>query len=112
MDTDTFGNPIVKPHDAVKVLNSAVLSDSEAMNALVETRVPCNDALADHPTIQVLADDDGSNARVGLLGILNGIFGTMDNGRGFIEAVCDDDGKLKGFRVGSIVDESDTPERP
>lgn len=37
--------------------------------SLIGVRVPCNDALADHPTVQV-ADYGTSSPAVGILGIL------------------------------------------
>lgn len=65
---------------ALSILNEAMLLDPIAVRALIETRVPCNEALADHPTIQVHDPEDGSGPSVGFLGILNGIFGTYDGG--------------------------------
>jgi hypothetical protein len=91
--------------DAVELLNGAFCDDPAAMGALIEARVPCNKELAHHPSIQVSAEEDGSNCRVGLLGILNGLFGVRDDGRGHIEAVFDDSGAtFAGFRVGPAED--------
>lgn len=59
--------------DAVSVLNEALELDERTMRTLVLNRVQCNDALAGHPTIQVLEKD--GIYKVGLLGILNGLFG-------------------------------------
>lgn len=74
----------------LEVLNGAVKTDPQAMRALIETRVPCNQALLDHPDIQVLTAPSGADhaGLVGFLGMLNGLFGkaTMD-GRGPIAAV-------------------------
>jgi hypothetical protein len=81
--------------DAVNLLNSALQCDPEAVRALLEHRVPCNNALADHPTIQV-GDIDGQR-RVGILGLLNGIFGTDERGWGYIGAQFDDADKLTHF---------------
>jgi hypothetical protein len=63
--------------EVVDVLNRAIAEDRDAVNRLMQTRVPCNKALADDPTIQVLADVvDGKHVyKVGLLGVLNGLFG-------------------------------------
>jgi len=83
--------------EAVDVLNSALNDDKEAITSLVENRVPCNNKLADHPTVQVSGEDD--NFRVGLLGIVNGIFGCDGNNRGFIGADYDDDDNLIKFVV-------------
>jgi len=43
----------IKISDAVKVLNRAVKADPEAMAALRDAQVPCNEALAMDPEIQV-----------------------------------------------------------
>lgn len=37
----------------LKVLNESLAADEPAIRALVNIRVPCNKALADHPTIEV-----------------------------------------------------------
>ena len=77
---------------ALEILNSMVEADPDAAYALIETRVPCNQDLAEHPSIQVVAQEDGSYS-VGLLGILNGLFGTIEEGPkkgwGAITAVFD-----------------------
>ena len=85
--------------DIVALLNAAWLCDPKAMHALVEHRVPCNDELADHPTIQVL--DEGRGASVGLLGILNGIAGTNEAGTsGWVGAIYEGrPERLAGFTV-------------
>jgi hypothetical protein len=87
------------PNDVInhtlKFLNELVETDPEAMRNLVETRVPCNQALADHPTVQVRSEE--GQCSVGLLGILNGLLGTDTDGWGFICAVYGDDLKLQRF---------------
>jgi len=90
----------------VEVMNSALESDPAAVYALTEARVPCNKALAEHPTIQVAAD--GGKFGVGLLGVLNGLAGTQEHngvpGWGRVEAVfqvfCPEHGKHDGLVVG------------
>ena len=81
---------------AIGILNSMVDADPEAMTALCEHRVHCNAALGDHPTVQVTAD-----CEVGLLGVLNGLFGVIPEGPkkgwGYITAVYDG-GVLQRFR--------------
>jgi len=64
--------------EALVVLNRAVKADPEAMEALIENHVPCNQALADDPEIQVRAT--AGMHSVGMLGILNGLFGIEDKG--------------------------------
>ena len=90
---------------ALAVLNEMVDADPVAARALVEARVPCNDELAHHATIQVQGDKqpDGSlRCSVGFLGALNGLFGTDDAGWGPIAAefavVCLNDDCLATVR--------------
>ncbi len=59
-------------HDAIALLNEMIACDRVAVEQLIEARVPCNDNLAYHPTVQVWPGPDGY--QVGLLGVLNGIF--------------------------------------
>lgn len=89
-------NNEVTPADAVAYLNELVRLDRPAMHALVESRVPCQEALADHPTVQVVSD--GEDAVVGFLGVLNGLFGTDAEGWGAIAAVFDEQGDLLRFK--------------
>lgn len=81
--------------DAINALNDMVKTDRATIKNLLSIRIECNEALADHPTVQVMADNH--KYRVGLLGIINGIFGANDEGIGFIAAEYDDEGKLMGF---------------
>lgn len=59
----------------VECLNSAFAADPNAIHALVVNRVPCNQALADHP--HVVVDNppviEGQHFSVGALGLVNGI---------------------------------------
>ena len=84
----------------IERLNEITEADPLAMEFLVEARVPCNDTLARHPSVQVIALG-GNPPTVGVLGILNGIVGTIDEGPkkgwGLIAAVWDE-GKFQGFR--------------
>lgn len=69
----------------VGLLNEALALDSDAMNKLIHHREPCNKALAEHPTIQVGAMN-GSEISVGIVGLLNGMFGYANDGIGAISA--------------------------
>lgn len=86
-------------HEAVdtmiRFLNGLLELDSDAIARLIEVRVPCNKALAEHPTVQTLAEKKIYS--VGLLGILNGYIGIDADGWGFICAVFDDSNKLTKF---------------
>lgn len=81
-------------------LNDVLQYDSEAVRRLIDSRVECNDALADHPTVQVRSRE-GEPHCVGFLGVLNGLVGTIQDGPrkgwGFITAVVEDDGTISGF---------------
>jgi hypothetical protein len=82
------------------VLNEMAAADPEATRALAFTRVPCNRALADHPTIEVLADDDMASFEVGLLGVVNGLARALDPGlKDMAVAAVFNDGKLVRFDV-------------
>jgi len=72
----------VTPQEVVDLLNNALELDWEAIKVLLSYRVPCNEELQEHPTIQIRGDNS-----VSVLGILNGIFGVDENGRGCIAAV-------------------------
>ena len=85
--------------ETIAYLNDLLKWDKKAISKLVDTRVPCNDELADHPTCQVATIADGiyNKCEVGLLGVLNGMFGVDENGRGHIAAEYDDDDNLVSF---------------
>lgn len=64
---------------AVNVLNELFELDPCALHCLQAHRVPCNRALADHPTVQVMANEvipvtkaRPDNFIVGVLGLING----------------------------------------
>jgi hypothetical protein len=64
--------------DLIAFLNELPEIEGDAVADLVVARVPCNQGLADHPTVQVGASACGHE--VGFLGILNGYCGTIDAG--------------------------------
>lgn len=76
-------------------LNELVDLDRHCMNALTTDHVRCNEALSDHPTVQVQPANSGFE--VGMLGIINGLIGVDDKQWGYIVAVFDDDGGLVRF---------------
>lgn len=82
--------------NAIKTLNDAFNSDPDAISKLFEYRVTCNEQLANHPLIQVREEDNGEFT-VGILGILNGIFGKDNKGVGYIKADMEDGDELQGF---------------
>jgi hypothetical protein len=85
---------------AIEVLNRIHKADPTVLPALMAYRVPCNETICDDPTVQVRKNDNG-DWEVGLLGIINGIFGIVEGKEhGYIAAYYDDvDGtELTEFR--------------
>lgn len=94
-------------HRAVEVLNRALEADREAVTALFNTRLRCNEKLADDPTIQVGGWQDGKST-IGPLGIINGIIGIQENGWGYIAARYDSEELKSIVAFEMIVDAGDT----
>jgi hypothetical protein len=88
---------MIDPKEVIDFMNGLVALDHDAIESLIDKRVVCNKDLSDHPTVQI-----GANG-VGLLGILNGLCGTITGGKydgwGFIAANYDDDDNLTGFQL-------------
>jgi len=89
----------VTPYDVCDLLNELFELDPDMVNELIKARVPCNEKISSHPTVQVRAYKGEPNT-VNIIGILNGIFGADDEtGFGCICYEVDDDGILTGFRL-------------
>ena len=60
-------------------LNQAFKDDPAAIQSLLQNRVPCNDALVAHPTVQVteIATISGEYYAVGALGLVNSVIETI-----------------------------------
>jgi len=92
----------ITPQEAVDMLNSLLKLDASAIPALTDHRVQCNEALAEHPTVQVgrattwrkarpdLSLSEDAQHTVGLVGLLNGFFGMNEQGMGPIGALYQD----------------------
>lgn len=90
----------ISAEDAIRVLNEALECDGESVRLLIENRVPCNEKMVEHPSIQCGKADNEKGGEVGMLGIINGIFGTQSNGWGYICAHYDSPGgKIVKFAV-------------
>lgn len=89
------------PEDCVRILNELVTLDMEAAKSLLNARVPCNAALAAHPTIEVGVYE--GQTKVGILGVLEGLFRDRENPIfGPIVAVLDGPGdSILSFRLAS-----------
>lgn len=90
--------PSVTPEHAIRVLNEALARDHEPIRSLFGIRASVSPQLAAHPTIQVRANP-GRSDDLGLLGLLNGIFGTRPDGWGYISGVYGDTGRLERFEL-------------
>ena len=88
-----INSPTVTPEHVVNVLNSAFKADPAAITSLFINRVPCNIALAEHPTIIV---GDMHGYVVGLTGLLNGLFPLRPDGLGYIAAKYENN-RFAGF---------------
>lgn len=80
---------IITIDDAIAVLNEMLDADVAATAALLANRVPCNSTLSDHPGIQVQSQHGAYF--VGLMGVINGLFGTYSDGWGPINYVFEED---------------------
>jgi hypothetical protein len=83
---------------AVGLLNRALRNDPVAMEILMEHRAATTEAMAKDPTIQCVRVGKAT-VEVGVLGIINGIFGTRKDSTGWISMVCEVDGAILRFEV-------------
>lgn len=99
--TDSSLKQRISIGEMIDFLNSLLKIDYYAVYGLFTTRSFCNDEMAHHSTVQVL-EREGNFGReyfVGVLGILNGMFGIDSRGFGPITAIYDEPGEtLLGFR--------------
>jgi hypothetical protein len=77
-------------------LNAALKADPAAIQALVANRVPCNRALADHPTVQV-GEPAPDIFMVGALGLINGVVEPLTGDRVAVALSDDGDGRIVAF---------------
>lgn len=85
--------------EAINYLNELANIDRKAICDLVNARVRCTETLAAHPTAQVGAVESATDKyEIGMLGLLNGMFGVDQHGWGPIMAIFGEDGDLIGFR--------------
>ena len=78
------------------ILNNLLAVDPIVISQMMDFRLPCSQALADDPTIQVALREDGTYA-VCPLGIINGLLGIDDRGYGPITGFVEDDGVISRF---------------
>jgi hypothetical protein len=91
MPADTLER-VADPIDrAIRTLNELLELDPDAISILVGHRIPTNDKLAAHATVQCGTSAHGGRT-VGMLGVINALFGVRTDGAGHI-AVEEDDGQ-------------------
>lgn len=88
--------------ETVDFLNELLKTDPLAIHSLFSMRTSCNEELADHPTVQVGTIGTSTYHIVGLIGIINGLFGVDDDGVGHIIADYTD-GQIARFRLSNIL---------
>jgi len=75
----------ITPQQMVDFLNELLITDRRTIENLFGSRVVCNKKLAKHPTVQVMAYGTKKGFyMVGLIGLLNGMFGADKDGWGCI----------------------------
>lgn len=79
--------------DVIKLLNELLEMDREGITKLIESRVPVNRNIWDHPTVQVLSLDP-DRGDLGILGFLNGLFANGKYDCRYIYAEYDKSDKL------------------
>lgn len=102
--------------ELIDFLNSLVKIDPYAMAELLCVKVPCNQTLAEHPTVDVEPSGNATfiapgTFRVGILGILNGFCSKpSDKPTGYLTPIIPvyGDGKLSHFKratEGDVIEE-------
>ena len=82
---------------AIRVLNEALELDPIAINQIFGAYVYVNEALADHPTIQVGRLNDGKQNSLRFLGLINGICGADIDDWGFVCVHYDESNRIIRF---------------
>jgi hypothetical protein len=78
--------------ELIEFLNSALALDRVFMTEMVERRLPCNEGIANHPSIQIQDTRTGADTYCcGFLGLINGFCGVASTGWGPIAAIYKDD---------------------
>lgn len=70
---------------AVESLNQALKADPKTIQYMMQQRFLCSKSLAEHPTIQS-SENDGEFS-IGVMGLINGLFGVDKDGYGFIAGI-------------------------
>ncbi len=87
----------VTVEQAIEVLNRIHEADPTVLPTMIAHRVPCNLTLAHDPTVQVGVTNIGFE--VGLLGVLNGLFGIRPDSSGYVAAMFNAEHQLLRFML-------------
>ncbi len=79
----------------LSIMQEAFEKDPEAIEKLVEFRVPCNKKIEDESRLIPYAEKDDDSLQLGMLGVINGILDSLASRR--LIASYTDDNKLLGF---------------
>jgi hypothetical protein len=90
---------LISAQDVCSLLNEFLELDPKCAQTILSHRVKCNDAVACHSTIQVQQFIDDKFPKVGIIGLINGVFGKRADGRGIICADIDTTGKILNFKL-------------
>lgn len=90
-------NTMIGPKEVVGYLNELLELDHECVRKLFSVRAECNEKIGDHPTAQVRAYD--GPLTLGVMGLINGMFPTYDDGFGMIIYDSDDEGLPIKFKL-------------
>lgn len=94
-------NKTVSVSDVVKYLNELCEIDSDAIKSLIEYRVSTNKEMMEHPSVCVMCSEDSNgnpiHPKLGMLGVINGIFGISKSEWHYIAAEFDEDGNFHRF---------------
>jgi len=86
--------------EVIGFLNELTTLDPNMVTDWINARVVCNKDIYEHPTVQ--CGTWNGKKKVGALGILNGLFGSFDEGPkkgwGVLAAVIEKDGLVCGFK--------------
>jgi hypothetical protein len=93
----------ITAEDVCRLLNEFLDADPKCANALLSHRIKCNKKIANHRTIQVQQFGRQRYPRVGIIGLLNGMFGIRKDGRGALCADIGKNGKFIYFKPTPIV---------
>lgn len=91
--------PSVTPQEVCDLLNELLKLDYDCVRKLLSYREVCNELVANHPTVQVQQHSGDEFPTVGIVGILNGLFGTTEEGMGALCYEIEDDGTILGFKL-------------